>query len=77
MEEFDIDIVHCLGRWYGNVDDLTKAYEKVGDVSKDDDFQDAAIMTINVEEAPEEYRKIIQYLDGMRFAIGATKVVRT
>jgi hypothetical protein len=49
----------------------------VGDVSKDDNFQDAAIMTINVEEALEEYHKIIQYLDGMRFAIGATKVVRT
>jgi hypothetical protein len=77
MEEFDIDIVHCLGRWHGNVNGLTKGYERLGDVSKDDDFQDAAIMTINVEEAPEEYRKIIQYLDGMRFAIGATKVVRT
>jgi hypothetical protein len=49
MEEFDIDIVHCLERWHGNVDGFTKAYEKVGDVSKDDDFQDVAIMTINVE----------------------------
>jgi hypothetical protein len=26
---------------------------------------------------PEEYQEIVQYLDGMRFLIGATKVVRT
>jgi len=40
MEEFDIDIdiVDCLGRWHGNVDGLTRAYERVGDVLEDDDF---------------------------------------
>jgi len=31
----------------------------VGDVSEDDDFPNAAIMAINAEKAPEEYRKII------------------
>jgi hypothetical protein len=77
MEEFDIDIFHCLRRRHGNVDGLTKAYEGVGDVLKDDDFQDAAIMTINAEEMPKEYREIIQYLDDMRFLIGATKAVRS
>jgi len=77
MEEFDIDIVHRLGGWHGNVDGLTKAYEGVGDVSEDDDFPDATIMSINKEEAPEEYREIIQYLDGMRFPDGATKAVQT
>ncbi len=77
MEEFDIDIVHRPGRWHGNVNGLTKAYEGVGDVSEDDDFLDVVIMSINVEEAPEEYRKIIQYLDGMKFPDGATKAVRT
>jgi hypothetical protein len=55
MEEFDIDIVHRLGRRHGNVDGLTRTYEGVGDVSEDDDFPDAAIMSINAEEAPEEY----------------------
>jgi len=60
MEEFDIDIVHCPRRWHGNVDGLTKAYEGVGDVSEDDDFPNATIMTINAEGAPEEYREIIQ-----------------
>jgi len=49
MEEFDIDIVHRLGRRHGNVDGLTRAYEGVGDVSKDDDFPDATIMAINAE----------------------------
>jgi hypothetical protein len=77
MEEFDIDIVHCPGKRHSNVDGLTRAYEGVGDVSEDDDFPDVAIMTINAKEAPEEYREIIQYLDGMRFPDGATKAVRT
>jgi len=31
----------------------------MGDVSKDDDFPDATIMTINVEGVPKEYQKII------------------
>jgi hypothetical protein len=38
----------------------------MGDVSEYDDFPDATIMSINAEEAHEEYREIIQYLDGMR-----------
>jgi hypothetical protein len=76
MEEFDIDIVHHPRRRHGNVDGLTRAYEGVGDVSEDDDFLDVAIMSINAEEAPEEYREIIQYLDGMRFPDEATKVIR-
>ncbi len=59
MEEFDVDIVHRPRRRHGNVDGLTRAYEGVGDVSEDDDFPDVAIMSINAEEAPEEYREII------------------
>jgi hypothetical protein len=77
MEEFDNDIVHRPGKWHGNVDRLTRAYKGVGDVLEDDDFLDATIVSINVEEAPEEYREIIQYLDGMRFPVGATKAIRT
>ncbi len=77
MEEFDIDIVHCPRKQHGNVDGLTRAYEGMGDVSKDDNFPDATIMSINAEEAPEEYWEIIQYLDGMRFPDGAAKAVRT
>jgi hypothetical protein len=77
MEEFDIDIVHRPGRRHGNVDGFTKAYKGMGDVSEDDDFPNVAIMAMNVEEAPEKYREIIQYLDGMRFPVVATKVVRT
>jgi len=77
MEEFDIDIVHHPGRRHGNVDGLTRAYEGVGDVSEDDDFLDVAIISINAEEALEEYWEIIQYLDGMRFSDEATKVIRT
>jgi hypothetical protein len=49
----------------------------MGDVSEDNDFSDVAIMTINVNEMLEEYWEIIQYLDGMRFLVRATKVVRT
>jgi hypothetical protein len=75
MEEFDINIIHHLGKWHGNVDGFIKAYERVGDVLENDDFLDAAIMTINAKEALEEYQEIIQYLDGIKFLIGATKVV--
>jgi hypothetical protein len=75
MEEFDIDIVHRLGRQHGNVDGLTRAYKGVGDVLEDDNFPDATIMTINANEAHEEYREIIQYLDGMKFLVGTTKAV--
>jgi len=77
MEEFDIDIVHRPRRRHGNVDSLTRAYEGVGDVLEANDFPDVVIMSINVEEAPEEYQEIIQYLDGMRFPDGTIKVVRT
>jgi hypothetical protein len=31
----------------------------------------------NVDEAPKEYREIIQYLDGMRFPVGTTKALWT
>jgi hypothetical protein len=55
MEEFDINIVHHLGRRHGNVDDFIRAYKGMGDVSKDDDFFNATIMTINVKETSEEY----------------------
>jgi hypothetical protein len=77
MEEFDIDIVHRPRRRHGNVDGFIRAYEGVGDVSKDDHFSDATIMTINAKKTLEEYRKIIQYLDGTRFPIRTTKVIRT
>jgi len=49
----------------------------MGDVLKDDDFLDAALMTINAERVLKEYQKNIQYLDGMKFLIRPIKVVRT
>ncbi len=55
LEEFDLEIVHHLRRHHANVDGLTKAYEGVGEVSKDDDFPDASIMTINAKTMFEEY----------------------
>jgi hypothetical protein len=77
MKEFDIDIVHRPRRRHGNVDGLTMAYEGVGDVLEDDEFLNATIMTINIEEMLKEYQEIIQYLDDMMFPIGATKAVQT
>jgi hypothetical protein len=55
MEEFNIDIVHHPGRWRDNVDGLTRAYEGMGDVSKDDNFPNVTIMTINAKEVPKKY----------------------
>ncbi len=77
MEEFDLEIIHHSRRHYANVDGLTRAYEGVGEVSKDDDFPDASIMTINAKTVFEEYWEIIQYLDGMKFPNGTTKAMRT
>jgi len=47
----------------------------MGDVSEDDDFSNAVIIAINAGKAPEEYREIIQYLDGMKFLVGTTKAI--
>ncbi len=47
----------------------------MGDVSEDDNFLNATIITINVKEVLEEYQEIIQYLDGMRFLVGTTKTI--
>jgi hypothetical protein len=55
MEEFNINVFHRQGKRHDNVDGLIRAYKGVGDVLEDDDFPDAAIMTINVGKAPEEY----------------------
>jgi hypothetical protein len=44
-----------LKKWHDNVDGLIRAYEKVGDIRKDDDFPDVTIMTINVKKTIEEY----------------------
>jgi hypothetical protein len=49
----------------------------VGDVSEDDDFPDAVIMIINAEKTFKEYQKIIQYLDGKKFLVATSRVVRT
>ncbi len=40
---------------HDNVDGLTRAYERMGDLLKGDDFPDATIMTINAEKALKEY----------------------
>jgi len=56
MEEFDIDIVHCLGRQHGIVDGFTMAYEGVGDVSEDDDFLNT-VMTINAKKHMRNTKK--------------------
>jgi hypothetical protein len=47
----------------------------MGDVLEVDDFPDITIMTINAEEVPKEYQKIIQYMDGMRFLVAGTKAL--
>jgi len=75
MEEFDLNIVHRPRKQHRNVDGLVRVYEGVGDVLEDDDFLNA--MTINVKNVAKEYWKTIQYLAGMKFPIGTTKVMQT
>jgi hypothetical protein len=73
MEEFDFDIVYCLGRQHDYVNGITRAYEGAGDALEDDDFPDATVMIINAKKTLKEYQKIIQYLDGMKFLVKTTK----
>ena len=49
----------------------------MGVVSKYDDFSDAKLMSIDIDNKPAEYKDIIRYLEGMNFPEGATKQIRT
>jgi hypothetical protein len=52
---------------HNDVDGVMKPYEKIKNISKDDDFPNMAIMNFNVEKNLENYLNIIQYFDGMNF----------
>ncbi len=56
-----------LNKQHNDVDGVIKPYEKIKNVSKDNDFPNMAKMNINVEEKLEKYLNIIQYFDGMNF----------
>ena len=47
--------------------------KKVGVLSEDDDFPDAKLMSIDIDNEPAEYKYIIRYLEGRNFLNGATK----
>jgi hypothetical protein len=51
--------------------------KEVGVVSEYDDFSDAMLMSVDIEDEPEEYKDIIRYLKSMNFSEGATKQIRT
>ena len=72
LQEFDLEIVHQAGTKHGNVDFLSRMEKEVGVVSEDDDFQDAMLMSIDIENEPEEYKDIIRYFQSMNFPEGAT-----
>ena len=72
-----MEIVHRAGTKHGNVEFLSRMEKEVGVVSKDDDFLDAKLMSIDIDKEPAEYKDIIRYLEGMNFPEGATKQVRT
>ncbi|OAE34230.1 hypothetical protein AXG93_1099s1090 [Marchantia polymorpha subsp. ruderalis] len=64
LQEFDLEIVHHAGAKHGNVDFLSRMEKEVGVVSEDDDFSDATLMSIDVNNQPEKYRDIIRYIQG-------------
>ena len=73
LQVFDLEIVHRAGMKHGNVDFLSRIEKEVGVVSEDDDFPDAKLMSIDIDNEPAEYKDIIRYLEGMNFSEGATK----
>jgi hypothetical protein len=48
----------------------------VGVVSEYDDFSDAMLMSVDIENKPEEYKDIIRYLQRINFLESATKQIR-
>jgi hypothetical protein len=77
LQKFDLEIVHRAGTKHGNFDFLSRMEKEVEVMSEDDDFPDAMLMSINIEDEPEEYKDIIQYLQSMNFPEGVTKQIRT
>lgn len=77
LQEFDLKIVLRAGTKHGHVDFLSRMEKEVGIVSEDDDFPDAMLMSINIEDEPEEYKDIIRYLQSMNNPEGATKQIKT
>ena len=67
LQEFDLEIVHRAGTKHGNVVFLSRMEKEVGVVSEDDDFLDAKLMSIDIENEPAEYKDIIRYLESMNF----------
>ena len=51
--------------------------KSVGIVSEDDDFSDAKLVLIDIDNAPPEFKYISRYLEGMNSPNGATKQIMT
>ena len=73
LQEFDLRIVHRTGMKHENVDFLSRMEKEEWVVSEDNDFPNAKLMTIDIDNEPTEYKYIIWYLKGMNFPNGATK----
>jgi hypothetical protein len=68
--DIDIDIIHHPRRRHGNVNGFTRAYEGVGDVSKDDDFLNVTIMFFS-----EPLERVKPHVFCMNFMMGSMKVI--
>jgi hypothetical protein len=62
LQEFDLKIVHRAGTKHRNVNFLLRMKNEVRIVSEDDDFLNVMLMSIDIEDEPEEYKNIIRYL---------------
>ena len=72
-----MEIVYRAGTKHENADFLSRMKKEVGVVSEYDDFPDAKLMSIDIDNEPAEYKDVIRYLEGMNFPEGATKQIRT
>ena len=77
LQKFDLKIIHCANTKHENVNFLSRMKKEVEFVSKDNDFPEAMLMSIDIDNEPEKYKDIIRYLKGMNFPEDATKQIRT
>ena len=61
LHKFYLKIVHRSGTKHENIHFLSRIEKEVGVISKDDDFFNAKLMSIDSDDEPAEYKNNIRY----------------
>ena len=77
LQEFDLEIVHRVNTKHKYVNFLSRMEKEVSVVSKDNNFSNTMLMSVDIEDEPENYKNIIRYLKGIDFSKGVSKQIKT